>query len=81
MRTPYALNKFCAFRAISIEFYNSAEEMQGRVANITELFSPCVKKKATLGEVQLKRSRPRRAKKNSVSIEFRSTKFAYLSLR
>ena len=48
MRTPYALNKFCAFRVISIEFYNSAEEMQGRVANITVLFSHCVKKKATL---------------------------------
>ena len=67
-RIPYAnylctqvTDKFCAFHVISVEFYNSANEMQGRVANITVLFSHCVKKKATLGEVQLKRSGPRRA--------------------
>ena len=44
-------NKFCAFRVISVEFYNSANEIQGRVGNITVLFSHCVKKKATLEEV------------------------------
>ena len=67
-RIPYAnslwaqvKDKFYAFRVISVEFYNSAKEMQGHVANITILFSHCVKKKATLGEVQLKRSGPRRA--------------------
>ena len=41
-------DKFCAFHVISVEFYNSANEMQGRVGNITVLFSHCVKKKATL---------------------------------
>ena len=53
-RIPYAnslcaqvTDKFCAFHVISIEFYNSANEMQGRVGNITVLFSHCVKKKAT----------------------------------
>ena len=57
-RIPYAnslcaqvTDKFCAFHVISIEFYNSANEMQGRVGNITVLFSHCVKKKATLEEV------------------------------
>ena len=57
-RIPYAnslcaqvTDKFCAFHVISVEFYNSANEMQGRVANITVLFSHCVKKKATLEEV------------------------------
>ena len=39
-----------AFHVISVEFYNSANEMQGRVANITVLFSHYVKKKATLEE-------------------------------
>ena len=58
-RIPYAnslcaqvKDKFCAFHVIFVEFYNSANEMQGRVANITVLFSHCVKKKATLGEAQ-----------------------------
>ena len=67
-RIPYAnslcaqvKDKFCTFHVISVEFYNSANEMQGSVANITILFSHCVKKKATLGEVQLKRSGPCRA--------------------
>ena len=53
-RIPYAnslcaqvKDKFCAFHVISVEFYNSANEMQGRVANITVLFSHCVKKNAT----------------------------------
>ena len=57
-RIPYAnslcaqvTDKFCAFHVISVEFYNSANEMQGRVGNITVLFSHCVKKKATLEEV------------------------------
>ena len=57
-RIPYAnslcaqvTDKFCAFRVISVEFYNSANEIQGRVGNITVLFSHCVKKKATLEEV------------------------------
>ena len=57
-RIPYAnslcaqvTDKFCAFHVISIEFYNSANEMQGRVGNITVLFSHCVKKKAALEEV------------------------------
>ena len=57
-RIPYAnslcaqvTDKFCAFHVISVEFNNSANEMQGRVANITVLFSHCVKKKATLEEV------------------------------
>ena len=57
-RIPYAnslcaqvTDKFCAFHVISVEFYNSANEMQGRVANITVLFSHCVKKKPTLEEV------------------------------
>ena len=54
-------DKFCTFHVISVEFYNSANEMQGRVANITMLFSHCIKKKATLGEVQLKRPGPRHA--------------------
>ena len=56
-RIPYAnslcaqvTDKFCAFHVISVEFYNSANEVQGRVANITVLFSHCVKKKATLKE-------------------------------
>ena len=44
-------DKFCAFHVISVEFYNSANEMQGRIANITVLFSHCVKKKATLEKV------------------------------
>ena len=44
-------DKFCAFHVISIEFYNSANEMQGRVGNITVLFSYCIKKKASLEEV------------------------------
>ena len=57
-RVPYAnslraqvTDKFCAFHVISVEFYNSANEMQGRVGKITVLFSHCVKKKATLEEV------------------------------
>ena len=57
-RIPYAnylctqfTDKFCAFHVISVEFYNSANEMQGGIANITVLFSHCVKKKATLEEV------------------------------
>ena len=53
MRTPYALKSqtnFVRFMVISVEFYNSANEVQGRVANITVLFSHCVKKKATLKE-------------------------------
>ena len=57
-RIPYAnylcaqvTDKFCAFHVISVEFYNSANEMQGRIANITVLFSHWVKKKATLEEV------------------------------
>ena len=57
-RIPYAnslcaqvTDKFCAFHVISIEFYNSANELQGRVGNITVLFSHCVKKKTTLEEV------------------------------
>ena len=57
-RIPYAnslcaqvTDKFCAFHVISVEFYNSANEMQGRVGNITVLFSHCVKKKTTLEEV------------------------------
>ena len=57
-RIPYAnslcaqvKDKFCAFHVISVEFHNSAYEMQGRVANITVLFSHCVKKKASLEEV------------------------------
>ena len=57
-RIPYAnslcaqvTDKFCAFHVISIEFYDSANKMQGRVGNITVLFSHCVKKKATLEEV------------------------------
>ena len=65
-RIPYAnslcvqvKDKFCAFHVISVEFYNSANQMQGRVANITVLFSHCTKKKAALGEVQ--RSGPRHA--------------------
>ena len=45
-------NKFCAFHVISVEFYNSANEMQGRVGNITVLFSLCIKKKATLKEIR-----------------------------
>ena len=43
-RIPYAnslctqvTDKFCAFHVISVEFYNSANEMQGRVGNITVL--------------------------------------------
>ena len=44
-------DRFCAFLVISIEFSNSANEMQGRVGNITVLFSHCVKKKAALEEV------------------------------
>ena len=31
-------DKFCAFYLISVEFYNSTNEMQGRVANRTVLF-------------------------------------------
>ena len=57
-RIPYAnslcaqgKDKFCAFHVISVEFYNSANEMQGRIGKITVLFSHCVKKKATLEEV------------------------------
>ena len=57
-RIPYAnslcaqvTDKFCAFHVISVESYNSANEMQGRVGNITVLFSHCVKKKTTLEEV------------------------------
>ena len=56
-RIPYAnslcaqvTDKFCAFHVISVEFYNSANEMQGRVPNVTVLFSHCVEKKATLEE-------------------------------
>ena len=67
-RIPYAnslcaqvTDKFCAFHVISVEFYNSANEMQGCIANITVLFSHCVKKKATLEEVWLKRLGPCRA--------------------
>ena len=53
MRTLCALKlaKLCAFHVISVEFHNSANEMQGRVGNITVLFLHCVKKKATLEEV------------------------------
>ena len=53
MQTPCALKlaKFCELHVISVEFYNSANEMQGRIGNITVLFSHCVKKKATLEEV------------------------------
>ena len=58
-RIPYAnslcvqvTDKFCTFHVISIEFYNSANEMQGRVGNITVLFSHCVKKKASLEEIR-----------------------------
>ena len=47
-------DKFCVFHVISIEFYNSANEMQGRVGNITVLFSHCVKKKASLEEVPVR---------------------------
>ena len=65
MRTPCTLKsaKLCAFHVISVEFHNSANEMQGRVGNITVLFFNCVKKKATLEEVlyKLKRSGPHRA--------------------
>ena len=57
-RIPYAnslcaqvTDKFCAFHVISDEFYNFANEMQSRVANISVLFSHCVKKKATLEKV------------------------------
>ena len=57
-RIPYAnslctqvTDKFCAFHIISVEFYDSANKMQGRVGNITVLFLHCVKKKATLEEV------------------------------
>ena len=57
-RIPYAnslcaqvTDKFCEFHVISVELYNAANEMQGRVGNITVLFSRCVKKKATLEEV------------------------------
>ena len=57
-RIPYAnslcaqvTDKFCAFHVISVEFYSSANEMQGRVENKTVLFSHCVKKKAILEEV------------------------------
>ena len=66
MQTPYALksqtNFVCfMYLKISIEFYNSANEMQGRVGNITVLFSPCIKKEASLEEVYVKRSGPRGA--------------------
>ena len=44
-------DKFCVFHVISVEFYNSANEMQGRIGKITVLFSHYVKKKATLEEV------------------------------
>ena len=54
-------DKFCAFHVISIEFYNSANEMQGSVGNMTVLFSYCIKKKASLEEVWLTRSGPRGA--------------------
>ena len=57
-RIPYAnslcaqvTDKFCAFHVISIEFYNSANELQCRVGNTTVLFSHCVKTKAALEEV------------------------------
>ena len=57
-RIPYAnslcaqvTDKFCAFHIISVDFYSSAIEMQGRVGNITVLFSHRVKKKTTLEEV------------------------------
>ena len=57
-RIPYAnslcaqvTDKFCAFHVISVEFYNSANEIHGRVGNLTVLFSHCIKKKATLEEV------------------------------
>ena len=45
-------DKFCAFHVISVEFYDSANKMQGRVGNITVLFSHCVKKKASLEEIR-----------------------------
>ena len=53
MRTPFALKSQTnfVFHVISVEFYNSANEMQDRLANITVLFTHCVKKKATLEEV------------------------------
>jgi len=58
-RIPYAnslcvqvKDKFCAFRVISVEFYNSANDLQGCVANITVLFLHCVKKKATIKEIR-----------------------------
>ena len=45
-RIPYAnslctqvTDKFCAFHVIFVEFYDSANEMQGRVGNTTVLFS------------------------------------------
>ena len=56
---PQVPDKFCVFHVISVEFYKSANEMQGRIANITVLFCHYVKKKATLEEVWLKRLRPR----------------------
>ena len=53
MRTPCALKsaKLCAFHVISVEFHNSANEMQGHIGNINVLFLHCIKKKATLEEV------------------------------
>ena len=50
MRSSHRQIKFCAFHVISVEFYNFANEMQGRVPNVTVLFSHCVEKKATLEE-------------------------------
>ena len=50
MRSSHRQIKFCAFHVISVQFYNSANEMQGRVPNETVLFSHCVEKKAALEE-------------------------------
>ena len=50
-------DKFCAFHVISVEFYYSANEMQGCVGNITVLIAHCVKKKTTLEEKEEKEIR------------------------
>ena len=50
MHSSHRQIKFCAFHVISVEFYNSANEMQGRIPNVTVLFWHCVEKKATLEE-------------------------------
>ena len=50
-------DKFCAFHVISVEFYYSANEMQGCIGNITVLIAHCVKKKTTLEEKEEKEIR------------------------